>query len=94
MSPEDVAALIEDAVLLRDDVAVQALWDPGGVVVGPDWVAGPGRAMEVLGGYLAAPMTVFGPVALSVGERNVPVLRCAADRRWNVVATITRTPTV
>lgn len=93
-SPEELETLLEDAVLLGDQAAVLALFEPGAVLITGPRVTGPEQALAELAslGYVAATRTVAGrcEVAVIVGDHAVNVSCRGPDRSWRLVATIVR----
>ena len=94
-TPEELDALLEDAVVLRDAAAVAGLFEPGGVLaVGG---AGPARGAEQVTAsaarlwdgarpYVAGPASALRTrdLALVTAGRAVHVARRAADGGWRL----------
>ncbi|GAC1611585.1 MAG: hypothetical protein NVS3B26_25930 [Mycobacteriales bacterium] len=95
-SPEELETLLEDAVLMGDEAAVEALFDAAGLVIAGPRVAGPEQALVELTalGYLAStrPVTVRHcvAVAVAVGDFAVNVSFRTPDGAWRLVAAIVR----
>jgi hypothetical protein len=95
-SPEELEALLEDAVLLGDEAAVLSLFDAGAVLITGPRVTGPETALAELATleYVAATRTVAErrDLAVLVGEQAANVSCRAPDGVWRLVAVIVRTP--
>lgn len=93
-SPKELETLLEDAVLLRDEAAVAALFEPDAVLITGPGITGPEQALAELAklGYVAATRTVtLRPcLAVVVGDHAVNVSVRDPDGAWRLVATITR----
>jgi hypothetical protein len=92
-SPEDLELLLEDALVLRDDVAAAALFEDGGVLIErAGGVRGPSHVARLLTerGYLASPssVTVIRDIAVVVGPRTVNISRRHPHGGWRMVAAI------
>jgi hypothetical protein len=92
-SPEELELLLEDAFVLRDDLAAAALFEDGGVLIertgdarGPRHVAG----LLAERGYLASPssVTVISDIAVVVGPQTVNISRRDPHGGWRLVAAI------
>lgn len=95
-SPEELETLLEDALLLRDEAAVAALFEEGGVLVaGAGCVRSRDRAAEVLlqHDYVASArvVTVVRDIAVVVGDHTVNVSCRGPDKSWRLAATIVTT---
>ncbi len=93
-SPEELETLLEDAVLLGDEAAVAALFEPRAVLITGPTITGPEHALGELAklGYVASTRTVSvrHEAAVVVGDHAVNVSCRAPDGSWRLVATIVR----
>lgn len=93
-SPQELETLLEDAVLLGDEAAVAALFEPGAVLITGPGIAGPEQALAELAkrGYVATlrTVTVRPCMAVVVGDHAVNVSARAPDGAWRLVAVILR----
>jgi hypothetical protein len=93
-SPEELETLLEDAVLLGDEAAVAALFEPGAVLITGPTITGPEQALAELAtlGYVAAvrTVTVRPCLAVVVGDHAVNVSVRAPDGAWRLVAAVMR----
>lgn len=92
-SPEELETLLEDALVLRDDAAVEALFEPWDVLVAVAGSISRGRVgTELLSrqGYVASPRSVrvVSGAAVIVGEHAVTVSCRGPDRSWRLLAVI------
>jgi hypothetical protein len=92
-SPEDLELLLEDALVLRDDVAAAALFEDGGVLIERTGdVREPSHVARLLAGrgYLASPssVTVIRDIAVVVGPQAVNISRRDPHGDWRLVAAI------
>lgn len=92
-SPEGLELLLEDALVLRDDVAAAALFEDGDVLVEQSGgLRGPSHVARLLSerGYLASPssVTVIRDIAVVVGPQTVNISRRDTRAGWRLVATI------
>ncbi len=73
-TPEELETLLEDAFVLRDTVAFQALFEDD-AVVGETW-----RAR----GFVSEPRRIVqsGNIALLIGDADVFVAHRGSDRSW------------
>ena len=92
-SPEELETLLEDALLLKDDAAVAALFEDRGVLVaGTGCVRSRDLAAKVLlqRDYVASArlVTVVRDIAVVVGDHTVNVSCRGPDRNWRLAAAI------
>jgi hypothetical protein len=82
-TPEELETLLEDAVVLRDREAAQALFEPDAVVEGELWartyVADPHRVVQA------------SDMALVVSQGGISVLRRGSDGTWRYVISLLTT---
>ena len=99
-TPEELDALLEDAVVLRSGGAVAGLFEEGGLLaVGPEdspvrgerQIARAAAAIwEGAGTYVSEPRRVLQArdTALVVGARALHVARRSADGRWRLAVSL------
>ncbi len=92
-SPEELETLLEDAVLLRDGAAVEALFEHGDVLVAEvARVSRGAEGSELLSrqGYVASPRSVRVGYCAAViaGEHTVTVSCRGPDQGWRLLAVI------
>ena len=93
VSPEELEALLEDALLLHDAEAVAALFENRGVLVTElGVVAAREQAADVLAerDFVASTrsVSVLDDIAVVVGEHTVNISCRGIDKRWRLVVAV------
>ncbi|MEO7235443.1 MAG: hypothetical protein ABIW80_08720 [Lapillicoccus sp.] len=86
--------MLEDAVLLGDEAAVVALFEPGAVLITGPTITGPEHALATLATleYVAAfrTVTVRPCLVVVIGHHAVNVSVRAPDGAWRLAAAVVR----